>query len=365
MDPTEPQLLAFIQWLEDEQPDSPIVPAAKALAELTLEKLRSGARLQPFNRALIAIAAGFQSGDPDDLHSADHEIARRSLKARDFRSFFEGWKDRQVAWLRQTDHEASSFIDLLETGSEAGGYGRKKGYQLVSIPISNDSIRPGHEKHEIDLSDALGSPGEAPAEIGHDAIEGDIAEVASPSTAPLHYEMTICQRDELTAWGKVTFKDGVLRKKSWRWMLHSGRFVFAAVATGLVTFFGLFLPLGGPHMLRPVEIAASMIVIAYIYLYELRPWLEVTSDRIRMASDTWLRNGNPAQIEICRNQGDIEWRLVRYTAVCPVCASRVYVEKGEPDFPRRLVGRCSESPREHVFSFDRITRRGTALIYPP
>ena len=38
-----------------------------------------------------------------------------------------------------------------------------------------------------------------------------------------------------------------------------------------------------------------------------------------------------------------------------------YLKDGEPDYPRRLVGRCHESPREHVFSFDRVTRRGCVL----
>lgn len=51
-------------------------------------------------------------------------------------------------------------------------------------------------------------------------------------------------------------------------------------------------------------------------------------------------------------------RLVRYAAKCPACGSQVLLERGEPDFPRRLVGRCQESPREHIFSFDRVSSRG-------
>ena len=34
---------------------------------------------------------------------------------------------------------------------------------------------------------------------------------------------------------------------------------------------------------------------------------------------------------------------------------------GVSDYPRRLVGRCDESPRERIFSFDRVTRRGVTL----
>lgn len=54
-------------------------------------------------------------------------------------------------------------------------------------------------------------------------------------------------------------------------------------------------------------------------------------------------------------------RMIKYAATCPTCGAQVLLDKGEPDFPRRLVGRCQESPREHVFSFDRATRTGYRL----
>ncbi|HNA87597.1 MAG TPA: hypothetical protein PLB04_18630 [Nitrospira sp.] len=54
-------------------------------------------------------------------------------------------------------------------------------------------------------------------------------------------------------------------------------------------------------------------------------------------------------------------RLIKYAAECPICGAEVLLDRGEPDFPRRIVGRCQESPREHVFSFDRATRNGSRL----
>ncbi|MHB1054177.1 MAG: hypothetical protein ACYCZT_14090 [Thiobacillus sp.] len=53
--------------------------------------------------------------------------------------------------------------------------------------------------------------------------------------------------------------------------------------------------------------------------------------------------------------------LVRYAATCPICSAKVQVESGGREFHRRLVGRCQESPDEHVFSFDRVTRSGKRL----
>ena len=54
-------------------------------------------------------------------------------------------------------------------------------------------------------------------------------------------------------------------------------------------------------------------------------------------------------------------RMIKYAATCPTCEAQVLLDKGEPDFTRRIVGRCQESPREHVFSFDRVTRTGYRL----
>lgn len=39
----------------------------------------------------------------------------------------------------------------------------------------------------------------------------------------------------------------------------------------------------------------------------------------------------------------------------------IKLDRGEADFPRRIVGRCEEHPREHVFSFDRMLKRGELL----
>jgi len=56
------------------------------------------------------------------------------------------------------------------------------------------------------------------------------------------------------------------------------------------------------------------------------------------------------------------FRIVIYTATCPVCDGRIDIEKGKGTMKNRLVGCCSESPREHVFSFDHQTKSGKACF---
>lgn len=47
-----------------------------------------------------------------------------------------------------------------------------------------------------------------------------------------------------------------------------------------------------------------------------------------------------------------EFAFVRYTASCPLCGGLVLLHDGGDEFTNRIVGRCDNSPREHVYSFD-------------
>jgi hypothetical protein len=55
-------------------------------------------------------------------------------------------------------------------------------------------------------------------------------------------------------------------------------------------------------------------------------------------------------------------QLVVYQAKCPICGSKVLIEKGKHARKGMLVGVCDESPREHVFSFDHVTKKGKLII---
>jgi hypothetical protein len=55
-------------------------------------------------------------------------------------------------------------------------------------------------------------------------------------------------------------------------------------------------------------------------------------------------------------------QLVVYKAECPVCGNEVLIEKGKYSHKGRLVGVCNESPREHLFSFDHVTKKGKLII---
>jgi len=69
----------------------------------------------------------------------------------------------------------------------------------------------------------------------------------------------------------------------------------------------------------------------------------------------------PAQLESFKLGDARIIGLVRYGATCPICAATVELRYGVGHERRRLFGCCVEAPQEHVFTFDRVTRRGRAV----
>lgn len=53
--------------------------------------------------------------------------------------------------------------------------------------------------------------------------------------------------------------------------------------------------------------------------------------------------------------------MARYVSTCPICGGKVRAQAGGREFNERIVGRCENTPREHVFSFDHVTRNGHKL----
>lgn len=68
-------------------------------------------------------------------------------------------------------------------------------------------------------------------------------------------------------------------------------------------------------------------------------------------------------LELRAKDGDKKgaFAFVRYTSSCPVCTGRVLLYDGGDEFKGRIVGRCSSSPREHVFSFDQKLHIGSPM----
>lgn len=194
---------------------------------------------------------------------------------------------------------------------------------------------------------------------------------ALPATA-IRYEQDLSL--QLSWLGRLLFAKGV------KWSSYR-RFGFltwqAAILIFLVTLSALawFVliqdqrPLTGQHLaLLGIGIGFPWMGFRYV-----NRSMAIFDDRIMIAPDwmlAWKEFG--ATIEIQRSadpEGYSALHLRRYTGQCPVCSHLgsplVRLSDGGVEYPSRIVGRCEESPREHVFSFDRVTKTGMALRKPP
>nr|WP_305909434.1 hypothetical protein [Methylomarinum sp. Ch1-1]MDP4522343.1 hypothetical protein [Methylomarinum sp. Ch1-1] len=134
-----------------------------------------------------------------------------------------------------------------------------------------------------------------------------------------------------------------------------------------LSYFG-WLGLMAPRPITTRELTAFISIFAFpyiVWIIFIKPWVRLFDDRIVVAPDLLVAlEEKSAQLELFRD-GDLRMiRLVSYTAPCPICGATVHLDKGEPDYSRRLVGRCSDSPREHIFSFDPVTQKGSVLRSP-
>jgi len=152
---------------------------------------------------------------------------------------------------------------------------------------------------------------------------------------------------------------------------------YAYILPGLIillsamAFAVLILLLGLYTEISTVKWLTYLMITAVVFgLTISSPLYRVSQDKIVMAPD-WMTplKETSVQLELKKVSIDTldtgkvirELRLLVYSAKCPICTGRVEVQSGGIQFPFRLVGRCVESPREHVFSFDHVTRTGKPL----
>ncbi|WP_281848742.1 hypothetical protein [Dyella sp. GSA-30] len=122
-----------------------------------------------------------------------------------------------------------------------------------------------------------------------------------------------------------------------------------------------------PALVRISALIAFYAVIASAGWWSMRPFWELPLERITAASDLILSMRQIyAQLRLTREKGGKDVRgwlsLERHWSTCPVCSGTIEIRSGKAAYPGRLVGRGSENPREHVYSFDAVTLTGRLLV---
>jgi hypothetical protein len=202
---------------------------------------------------------------------------------------------------------------------------------------------------------------EEPETLERDAV---VEEGPDPGHT-IHYQI---EPARASLWVKWLSTMPQFQLSSWRGRLLTGLVLLAlawVAVNWLVAFLGLWpdRPFSSRNLLT-LAIAATQTWLVWVVFGPLGrlPWHRVT-----LAPDMMLStNQMYGQFRLIRNakkKAPGGWfSLVRHWGACPICSADVDLRDGAKTFPGRLVGRCSDSPLEHVFSFDPVTLVGTSLI---
>lgn len=184
--------------------------------------------------------------------------------------------------------------------------------------------------------------------------------VADPADLQIEYAYAAAGTVKPSWAARPLFGRGSFKTKSLRGLLFAGTVVAPMACIALLAAI-VWLMLFVNRAVTTADLAFFIIAagIGWILSEFARQLWWLLADRIVPAADLLVSwNEPPAQLESFK-QGDARViGLVRYSATCPVCAAAVELRYGAGHERRRLFGCCVEAPQEHVFTFDRVTRRG-------
>lgn len=114
---------------------------------------------------------------------------------------------------------------------------------------------------------------------------------------------------------------------------------------------------------RILAATTTVAVMLLIYRWMKHRYGTLLDDRVLLLDASNVAGFlDGATLEFDHKDGKKEVQLRRYISECPICNGEVHLTDGARSYPHRLVGRCVDSPQEHVFSFDRVTLEGAPLV---
>ncbi|MDP4078797.1 hypothetical protein [Acidovorax sp. A1169] len=330
----EPVLRELLQclrdWLDTQRDDN---GAMALLRGLVAESIKAEAnskdiQLREFDAQELAEACDWPEQD-------DFTAASKKVKGVQFDAYLES-RERSV----EAFFEGKGFAHAIRLGKHSPR-GRHRAKWFLEAYV------PGEQKDPTALQ-PVDQPVEPVLEAPSQQIEYGYSEAGTVKSSYLAHLLL----------GKGSFK-----VKSARGLLFActflvpGILLLLLVATG-----GLHLLMDRPLRTADLAFAIFAFGIGWFMLDQIRTTWWLLEDRIIPAPDGLVRlTEEPAQLESFKvDQGRVIG-LVRYTANCPVCAAAVELRYGQGHERRRLFGCCVEAAQEHLFTFDRVTRRGTRV----
>jgi hypothetical protein len=312
----------FLEWLSVNRSDVKAWTILEALARETLKKVDShDPGLREFDAEALAHAS-------EPTAAWDYDNAKRRLTNAKLDSFLEARRASIESFFIEHGHQKA-----LKLGYRASAGRHRSVWFLVPYELP--------------------PPGEM----------GSLASPASAASfqAELVYEVTAPGQVKPNATlGRLLLGEGgEISTRSVRGVLWMALMIGSLVLVGACVY--LFSAMS--HVQRPLATSDLVLLVMIasaawmFWRFGVRPWIWLLEDRIVPAGD-WLiaLSERPSQLELTKEK---RFRLVRFGGTCPICAGEIELRYGQAAQRRRLFGCCSEAPQDHVFTFDRVLRRGT------
>lgn len=309
----ENELLAIRKWLEHDHSMSTSWLVVRALVDESLKKVSRSGDLRRFTDAELRDAAGVDE--------------------------FE-WRNVRTWWMKRRD-DARTF---LRSENQDG------------VLLDMERFPGGGRGITASTGIVVRKPEGALADQREDEEED------AGASGPVRYAPRNADSIRLSGpWRRWLFSAGEIEVGSTRHALLRWRVMTPAIFILLlsVVFFVDLVLRNRPIETQNLAYLLGIVVIGKFWWQEWRPIYHARLDRITALPEEWLTDDElPTQLERKRTRSGEVLRLVRYQAACPICGADVHLGEGVPSDPRRVLGRCIDAPREHVFTFDPVSHDG-------
>lgn len=289
-----------------------------ALLDRTIEYAEAGVATHEFRFDAMELCKASMNDKPD--YQAAKDFVKRHQKA-----FDKLVKDNIEGISHQLKLVGAKYIPYI-TNTESAGAHRSEFY-IALKPLNEE------KNHQVTLKAK-----------GCEIVQYNVSQLPKAET-----------------WIKPLLK---LKVTGWKYYLYLGLPLALVISVYLMFLVNL-------TNFNSTNLSISIIALSVIWVFymALKPFYSAMMNRVEVAPP-WLTSLKSTNVQIravkieqqnVKLKPNRQLELVVHSASCPICSASIYIEKGKAKFKDRLIGVCDESPREHIFSFDHITKTGKLL----
>jgi len=150
--------------------------------------------------------------------------------------------------------------------------------------------------------------------------------------------------------------------QGWRSLFMTAPVVLVLIALLFGSWLLLQVWLSELPIRKIAQVTLTIAMVVGMLAWFVWPLYRLIEQRVIMAPGILQLNSVFQHVLVIRREDALKViRMVRFTGTCPLCGGLVEIQKGRGQFRGRLVGECERNPVEHLYSFDHVLRRGSAL----